>query len=35
LTDRGFHERAAAMAGRLLPFQSSFGLDQGDMAVAL
>ena len=34
-TDGGFHERAAAIAGRLLPFQSSFGLDQGDMSVAL
>jgi hypothetical protein len=29
------HERASAIAGRLLPFQSPFGLDQGDMAVAL
>ena len=32
---RGFRERAAAIAGRLLPFQSPFGLDQGDMAITL
>ena len=32
-THRGFRERAAIIAGRLLPFQSPFGLDQGDMAV--
>jgi hypothetical protein len=31
----GFRERAAAIAGRLLPFQSPFGLDQGDMAITL
>ena len=34
-THRGFRERAAAIAGRLLPFQSPFGLDQGDMAITL
>ena len=34
-THRGFHERASAIAGRLLPFQSPFGLDQGDMAITL
>src|ERR1039458_10438233 len=34
-THRGLHERAAAIAGRLLPLQSHFGLDHVDMAISL